>query len=92
MPKYEINLRDQLKCSNTIDTDMIFDLGCQLLDAFECLHEAGYVYNDLKPENIMINKIKDNSMSLTKKYVLIDFGMARKFYDPSKNKNENSGQ
>jgi serine/threonine protein kinase len=41
---------------------MIFDLGCQLLDSFEALHEAGYVYNDLKPENIMVNKRKESKL------------------------------
>jgi serine/threonine protein kinase len=61
MPKYDINLRDFLKLSEKVDTDMIFDMGCQLLDAFEALHEAGYVYNDLKPENIMINIEQSNS-------------------------------
>ena len=55
MPKYDINLKDHLKLQGKVDPDMIFDIGCQLLDAFEALHEAGYVYNDLKPENIMIN-------------------------------------
>ena len=29
MPKYDINLRDHLKKLEKVDTDMIFDIGCQ---------------------------------------------------------------
>ena len=40
----------------------------------ECVHEAGYIYNDLKPDNIMIGTAdpSDNTSDIK----LIDFGLA----------------
>ena len=42
------------------------------------VHEIGYVYNDIKPENICVGKYDDqfNSDHLLK---LIDFGLATKY-------------
>jgi serine/threonine protein kinase len=42
-----------------------------LLNALEGLHNIGRVHNDLKPENVVLDK-RGNS-------ILIDFGMSEKF-------------
>ena len=39
------------------------------------MHENGYTYNDLKPENIMIEHFVDNSFRVK----LIDYGFVEKF-------------
>ena len=43
---------------------MVYDLGIQLLDIFEQIHSAGYVYNDLKLNNLMFNFGFDPSESI----------------------------
>ena len=50
----------------------------QLLDSFKVLHTTGRVYNDLKPENIMVSFIKDEGEG-TEQVTLIDFGLVTKY-------------
>ena len=53
-------------------------IGIQLLDLLQELHKMGYVYNDLKPDNILVGncptswKTKDNQLHILR---LIDFGL-----------------
>ena len=42
------------------------------------MHENGYTYNDLKPENIMISNAPDSSNVNVK---LIDYGYVNNFLD-----------
>ena len=60
-------------------------LGTQLINVLEQIHQAGYVYNDLKPDNIMIKVPENSSMSdisfLKHEVNLIDFGFATKYLD-----------
>jgi serine/threonine protein kinase len=37
------------------------------------VHSAGYTYNDLKPDNIMLNNSSNGQVNVT----LIDFGYAK---------------
>ena len=50
--------KDLLEILRTVDGQLndvsIFHLGLKLLDILELIHESGLVYNDLKPDNIMI--------------------------------------
>ena len=41
------------------------------------MHKAGYTYNDLKPENLLMNNTTKGELKIT----LIDFGFAQKFED-----------
>jgi len=75
MPKYKCNLQDYIDQSNKIDIDFIFKTGSRLLDAFELVHECGFTYNDLKPQNVMVH-IKDGN---TPSPILIDFGLVKKY-------------
>ena len=50
----------------------------QLLELLECVHESGYVYNDLKTDNLMIGMSDKNKCSNLK---LIDFGLANRYID-----------
>lgn len=60
-------------------------VGLALLDAFEKIHEAGYTFNDLKPDNILMGfnpdldeNLKRNVFKNTKIH-LVDFGMAESY-------------
>ena len=55
--KYEQDLQDYFKQDRPI-TD-VFDISRQLVVALRTLHKTGYVYNDLKMENVMINQTGD---------------------------------
>lgn len=53
---------------------------CEIVLALECLHEKGFIYRDIKPENILITA--DGHLKLT------DFGLS-KYVEEN---NENNGQ
>ena len=54
-----------------------------MIDAFEIVHGSGRTYNDLKPENVMVDT--DNGNDGQVNIVLIDFGFAAKFIDKDYN-------
>jgi len=41
----------------------VLDLGCRIVEQLRVVHEAGLVYNDLKPDNIMLDKNPQRSKS-----------------------------
>ena len=45
----------------------------------QCVHESGYIYNDMKTDNIMIGSADPTNESSDVK--LIDFGLAEKYID-----------
>ena len=49
-----------------------------MIDAFEVVHTAGRTYNDLKPQNIMVETDDSGEPQI----VLIDFGFAAKYTTP----------
>lgn len=63
-------------------------LGLEMLDALEKIHKSGYVYNDIKPENILIGKkdvvwnqeLRANCFENTT-FHLIDMGFATRWRD-----------
>ena len=52
----------------------------QVLDLLKCVHKSGFVYNDLKIDNIMIGMSRSTEVSSDIK--LIDFGLAKPYLDP----------
>ena len=78
IPQYQHNLNQYLEIvKNTLlyKEAEIFGVAKQLVGIFKIVHTAHRTFNDLKPENIMIN-IQDDG---TPKVFLIDFGFAAKF-------------
>lgn len=54
MPKYSINLEEYLSGQSSIDKIEILKVCKQLIDAMEIVHASGRTYNDLKPQNVML--------------------------------------
>ena len=75
MPKYEMSLLDHLEKHKFAPSE-IFRMTLSLIDIFESIHDSGYVYNDLKPQNIMVTK--------EGQFVLIDLGMVKKIITKGK--------
>jgi len=64
----------------------VYHLGAKLVELLQVIHKAGYIYNDLKPDNILLgyneqppqwpelgNCFKDLTINL------VDFGFATPF-------------
>ena len=86
MPRYGYNLDywfEKLKFN--ISTVTTLDIGLRLLRFFEKIHEAGYVYNDLKLDNILIGygkkppKVAEGSLLEGLSLHLVDFGFSSRF-------------
>lgn len=80
MKKYHQNLASFLK-EKKASVKFVFELGIQLLNSLECLHSSGYIYNDLKHSNIMIDLDNKNELDVT----LIDFSHTTKYLDMKDN-------
>ena len=39
----------------------LMTIGIQLVNLFEKLHQQGFIHNDLKPNNVLIGKIRRNN-------------------------------
>lgn len=93
MPRYGQSLRQIFKYfKKQISTQSIYSLGLTLIDIFELIHNSGLVYNDLKPDNIMVDyhsKLPEPNLENSSKFFkdariyLIDFGLSSKWRDCS---------
>ena len=55
MPRLGENLDyyfEAMRC--TIPEASVYSLGIKILTLLECVHETGYVFNDLKLDNLMV--------------------------------------
>jgi serine/threonine protein kinase len=60
LPKYSCNLQEYLDKNNCLNknVDFILKTASRMLEALELLHSTGLTYNDLKPQNIMVEEKK----------------------------------
>lgn len=55
MPRFGLNLEQFFDQQNrNLSKSSIYSLGIQLLNILEQIHESGYIYNDLKLDNLLI--------------------------------------
>ena len=55
MPRYGHSLNEILASRDKqLSSLSVYSLGIKLLDILELIHNSGLVYNDLKPDNILI--------------------------------------
>ena len=67
----------QKRHNSKFDYKTVNQIGIQIIKILEQFHSIGYVYNDLKPENICVGQYGDEA-SLNQ-LRLIDFGLASPF-------------
>ena len=60
---------------------VILQIGIQIIDILAIIHQRGFVYNDLKIDNLVIGNSSDNISKLK----IIDFGLVTRYLDPSGN-------
>ena len=81
MPKYGKNLETYFNQYNQrFRPKTILQLGIKMVEIIEKIHDAGYTYNDLKLDNILIGGYTQQERQLHE-IRLVDFGFAQKFVD-----------
>ena len=79
MQRYRINLKDYVEqCHGLQKVEQILTVCEQLFDSLKVVHTAGRVYNDLKPENVMIS-FNEQGGQVQEQVTLIDFGLTSKY-------------
>ena len=63
------SLKESLKAQGAINPKIAVRITLSVLEALECVHNAGYIHRDVKPQNVLIST--DKSVKLT------DFGIAK---------------
>lgn len=85
MARLDYDLKYLATCNTTIPSiSSIILIGNQILEGLELLHNKGYLFVDVKPDNFMIKKNKryrsnDNEFTINDELYFIDFGLAEKF-------------
>ena len=74
MPRMEGSLKD-LKQKETLTSDILFSLIYQLLDMDELLKTKNMNHNDVKPGNVLYEKVTTNNGQVEIRLKLADFGM-----------------
>ena len=93
MPRYGVNLEYVCeKVNYQLSTASIHDIGQVILTTLEAVHKAGYIFSDLKLDNLMtgykqkVYKEKDGeSIFRSCSIHLVDFGYSSKYLDSKKN-------
>ena len=55
-------------------------IGLQILDRLEQLHNLGFIYRDVKPENFLIGSTKRPGSNMI---YMVDYGLTTSFMDQS---------
>lgn len=89
MPRYGSNLETYFeKMQHKMSKETILDVGLAMITTLESTHKAGYVFNDLKLDNLMVGYGNRPSKTVTEQSAfkectihLVDFGYATKYKD-----------
>ena len=82
LKKYKLNLSEFFETNDQMTEESILNIMTSIIIALEIVHNTGYVYNDLKLDNIMIDLHKNNDARV----ILIDYGMATRYLDKTTKK------
>lgn len=77
--KGSATLTNYIKQHGIMDSETAIRLSLMLCEALSHIHSLGFIHRDLKPDNIMLQKHSDGSMSVK----LIDFGVSHEKEDIS---------
>lgn len=92
MPQHSLNLSSLFYLRNwQLSEASVYSLGIQLIDVLELIHTTGYIFNDLKLENLLLDydsavehfQSTDEDIFQKNKVQVIDFGNATRFIDES---------
>ena len=67
----------------------VIQTGLQLVEKLQAIHERGYLYNDLKPDNIVVGDFDGQKLGEIR---LIDFGISKKYLDEHGNHIQKSNE
>ena len=81
--RFGLSLQDLMdKKTSYFSLKSVMQIGIQLTDLLRKFHSLGYVYNDLKPDNICVGNLNTHGdFTDQHKLFLIDFGLATKFWE-----------
>ncbi|XP_065188761.1 casein kinase I-like [Sycon ciliatum] len=71
-------------CDRYFSLKTVLQIALHLLDRFEFIHSKHLIYRDVKPENFLMGPLYDKRRS--KMVHVIDFGLAKEYYDPETKK------
>jgi serine/threonine protein kinase len=89
MPRFGQNLENYFeKMKNQMSSASALDVGLAMITSLEATHKAGYIFNDLKLDNLMVGYGQKIDKTVNEKSVftgcsihLVDFGFATKYKD-----------
>ena len=88
MPRYGRNIEHIFeKCGFVFSKATILNIGLAVISLLEQVHSAGYCYNDLKLDNLLVGfgqkfEKYDETLSFVDKSInLVDFGFSSRFVD-----------
>ncbi|XP_040574702.1 uncharacterized protein [Lepeophtheirus salmonis] len=69
-----------MACNRSFSLSTILQIGIQLVTRMEVIHSHGITYRDVKPDNFLVGHSSQSKSNLIH---VVDFGLAKKYIDPT---------